>query len=315
MSAIAMPLTSHLLGDPLSLSAVHGGEITGIDGEMNSLSLKDPAMGFTENGAITYLETGNPNLDFFFHVVPSTPESKLIEYLESSWRYNPLTTLKLVANLRGVRGTGKSDKEGFYTASLWLFNNHPKTLALNAGVLAEFGYFKDLLEILYRILEGSDVRTKAKELIKGKNRRKGKARAAFFKEIKEVRDKKKRERGDYRREKGRGERVSENLEKGKKDKEEARVLRKEKELTKSKRVFEKYTSDPNYRFLHDKIAEVFAVLLKSDVEKLNKGEIGKISLASKWCPSVDSSYDKATLICETIQEFSFLEILKSMKDW
>ncbi|KAK6914078.1 Uncharacterized conserved protein UCP015417, vWA [Dillenia turbinata] len=311
MAVIGMPVTSHILGDPFSLSAVHGREITAIDGDMNSLSLKDsPAMGFTEKGAVTYMETGNPSLDFFFQVVPSTPESKLIEYLERSWRHNPLVTLKLVANLRGVRGTGKSDKEGFYTASLWLFNNHPKTLALNVGVLGEFGYFKDLLEILYRILEGSDVRTKAKELRKDKIPGK-RARAAYFKEKKEVRDKRKRERDDdYRREKGSEERVSENLEKGKKEKEEARVLRKEKELAKSKKVFEKYTSDPNYRFLHDKIAEVFALLLKSDVEKLHKGEIGKISLASKWCPTIDSSYDKATLICETISRILFPRNLK-----
>ncbi|KAK6914086.1 Uncharacterized conserved protein UCP015417, vWA [Dillenia turbinata] len=63
-------------------------------------------MGFTENGAVTFMETGNPNLDFFFHVAPSAPESTRIEYLQGSWRRNPLTTHKLVANLRGVRGTG-----------------------------------------------------------------------------------------------------------------------------------------------------------------------------------------------------------------
>ncbi|GFP81063.1 hypothetical protein PHJA_000249600 [Phtheirospermum japonicum] len=39
--------------------------------------------------------------------------------------------LKLVCNLRGIRGTGKSDREGAYTAALWLHENHPKTLACN----------------------------------------------------------------------------------------------------------------------------------------------------------------------------------------
>ncbi|KAJ9700662.1 hypothetical protein PVL29_006127 [Vitis rotundifolia] len=33
---------------------------------------------------------------------------------------------------------------------------------------------------------------------------------------------------------------------------------------------------------------------------LNSGELYKISLASKWCPTIDSSYDKSTLICENI---------------
>lgn len=56
------------------------------------------------------------------------------------------------------RGTGKSDKEGFHTAAFWLFRNHPRTLGCSVGSFADFGYFKDLPEILYRLLEGSDVR-------------------------------------------------------------------------------------------------------------------------------------------------------------
>ncbi|MCD7471797.1 hypothetical protein HAX54_012466 [Datura stramonium] len=50
--------------------------------------------------------------------------------------------LKLVCNLRGVRGTGKSDKEGYYTAALWLHQLHPKSLACNLES-CEFGYRLD----------------------------------------------------------------------------------------------------------------------------------------------------------------------------
>nr|GEV14173.1 hypothetical protein CTI12_AA149770 [Tanacetum cinerariifolium] len=39
---------------------------------------------------------------------------------------------------------------------------------------------------------------------------------------------------------------------------------------------------------------------RSDIELLNNGESIKISLAAKWCPSVDSLYDKALLICELV---------------
>ena len=116
-------------------------------------------MGLTENSSATYLSTGNPCLDLFFHVVPDTPPCQLVERLEASWAHNPLTTLKLICNLRGVRGTGKSDKEGFYTAALWLHKHHPKTLASNVHVYASFGYFKDLLEIMFRILQGPDARS------------------------------------------------------------------------------------------------------------------------------------------------------------
>jgi hypothetical protein len=62
-----------------------------------------------------------------------------------------------------VRGTGKSVKEGFYTSALWLHKAHPKTLALNIRALADFGYLKDLPEILYRLLEGPELRKLAKQ--------------------------------------------------------------------------------------------------------------------------------------------------------
>ena len=95
--------------------------------------------------------------------MPDTSPDDLIGRLELAWAHNPLMALKLICNLRGVRGTGKSDKEGFYTAAFWLHYTHPKTLACNVHAFADFGYFKDFLEILFRILEGPFVRQKEKE--------------------------------------------------------------------------------------------------------------------------------------------------------
>ncbi|KAL2463630.1 hypothetical protein Fot_53286 [Forsythia ovata] len=92
---------------------------------------KHSLMGITENYLPTFISSGNPCLDFFFHVVPDTSPGDLIRRLELAWAHNSLTALKLICNLRGVRGTGKSDKEGFYTASFWLHHYHPKTLAGN----------------------------------------------------------------------------------------------------------------------------------------------------------------------------------------
>ncbi|KAL2944092.1 hypothetical protein RDABS01_032439 [Bienertia sinuspersici] len=90
-----------------------------------------------------FLSTGNPYLDLFFQVVSITPSNSLINLLHLAWSYNPLTALKLIHNLCGVRGTGKSDKNGFYTVIFWLHQNHPKTLAYNLPTFANFGYFKD----------------------------------------------------------------------------------------------------------------------------------------------------------------------------
>ncbi|CAI9763177.1 unnamed protein product [Fraxinus pennsylvanica] len=85
-----------------------------------------PIMGLTENNSATFISLGNPCLDFFFHVVPDTSPKDLIGRLELDWAYNSLTALKLICNLRGVRGTGKSDKEGFYAAAFWLHHYPPQ---------------------------------------------------------------------------------------------------------------------------------------------------------------------------------------------
>lgn len=129
----------------------------------SSIHCQNPITGFTENYSPTFLSSGNPCLDFFFHVVPGTPPETLTQRLQLAWDFSPLTTLKLICNLRGVRGKGKSDKEGYYAAALWLHKHHPKTLACNLAPIADFGYFKDLPEILYRLLEGADTHKKAKE--------------------------------------------------------------------------------------------------------------------------------------------------------
>ncbi|KAK2966029.1 hypothetical protein RJ640_012288 [Escallonia rubra] len=222
-------------------------------------------MGRTENNSATYLATGNPCLDFFFHVVPDTPASELVSRLVLAWDHDALTALKLICNLRGVRGTGKSEKEGFYTAALWLHENHPKTLACNMKAIAEFGYFKDMLEILYRLLEGAEIR---------------KSEKAEWDEIKEAKHGFKR--------------------KFKVNKETARSTRLQKTVSKARKALERYNRDPDYRLLHDCVSDVFAELLRADMEFYNAGELYKIGLASKWCPTLDSSYDKSTLMCESV---------------
>nr|GFB81975.1 DUF2828 domain-containing protein [Tanacetum cinerariifolium] len=125
------PPTSTIVSHPYTEAMVSG---------FNSIaSSPNPPMGYTENMSATFLSTGNPCLDFFFHVVPDTPPETIKRRLQEAWKHDPLKTLKLICNLRGVRGTGKSDKEGFYTCALWLHKNHPRTLACNVASIADFG--------------------------------------------------------------------------------------------------------------------------------------------------------------------------------
>ncbi|XP_073119490.1 uncharacterized protein [Henckelia pumila] len=267
-----------------------------------------PLMGYTENDSATFLSSGNPCLDFFFHIVPKTPPESVIDRLKISWDHDPLTTLKLICNLRGVRGTGKSDKECFYAAALWMHQNHPKTLACNLKVISQFGYFKDLVEILYRLIEGPEIRSEKKDAWKSTKKGKGRTRKHYFCAKKKEKnddpneaDEKRLLRARVPREK----RVAANALKVKEEMDKARKLKHLKVLNMAKRAEERYDQDANYRLLHDKISTLFAELLKSDIQALNSNEFNKISLAAKWCPTIDSSYDKATLICKAIAKILF----------
>ncbi|KAH0641248.1 hypothetical protein KY285_037834 [Solanum tuberosum] len=289
------PLSALTLNDPETVDI----PITGPSDEIKNLDLsKLPLRGLTENNSATFISSGNPCLDFFFHVVPDTPPDDLIGRLELAWAHNPLTALKLICNLRGVRGTGKSDKEGFYAAAFWLHYTHPKTLACNVHAFADFGYFKDLLEILYRILEGPFVRKKEKEE-REKARGRGGGGRGRFKRVSRPSEDNKEKKMKVKKS------LEELKEEIKAEQVKARVLRKEKDVAKAEKAFEKYYSDEHYRRLHDKISDFFAELLREDLEKLNSGKSNEISLAAKWCPTVDSSYDKATLMCESIAKKVF----------
>ena len=83
-------------------------------------------------------------------------------------------------------------------------------------------------------------------------------------------------------------------------KKEKATKRKEKRNMMAIKAIEWYNYDPKYRFLYDRISDLFAELLKADLEHLNTGQTENISMASKWCPSLYSSYDYSTLICGSV---------------
>ncbi|GJM91802.1 hypothetical protein PR202_ga08214 [Eleusine coracana subsp. coracana] len=108
----------------------------------------------------------NPCLDLFLDNGAMSTR-RLLQVLAAAWDQDPLTALKLVCHLRAVPerygGCGKGDREGFYAATLWMHKNHPRTLGGNVSAFAEFGYIKDLPEILYRLVRGANARQEAKK--------------------------------------------------------------------------------------------------------------------------------------------------------
>ncbi|WOL05724.1 hypothetical protein Cni_G14455 [Canna indica] len=276
-----------------------------------------PSKGLTENFSPTFLSSGDPCLDFFFQVVPGTPSPVVAKLLTSAWAQDAATALKLVCHLRGVRGTGKSDREGFYASALWLHHHHPKTLALNLHPIYGFGYLKDLPEIIHRLIAGDDVREKAKAARPPRgprmtrfscrnrfrysyNRRhSGQPRATKKEGTMEERVAADIAKGKILS-KQMEERVAADIAKGKILSKQAAEIRRNKREQMAVRAVERYSRDSDYRFLHDRVADVFAELLAADLCHLSAGKITEISLAAKWCPSLDSSYDRSTLLCEAV---------------
>ncbi|RLN09319.1 hypothetical protein C2845_PM11G02400 [Panicum miliaceum] len=252
----------------------------------------------TENLSATFASSGDPCLDFFFHVVPGTPGPSVASLLGAAWAADPATALRLVANLRGVRGSGKSDREGFYAAALWLHARHPRTLALNAAPVAAFGYLKDLPELLHRVVHGG-----ASTRTPGKKARLAARGGGFVGRRGRGRVGSRRPRHGANptpRVGSTEERVAASLERDRGLAAAAAAARRARRAETAARAVEMYNTDATYRFLHDRTADLFAGLLAEDMRKLADGKVREFSLAAKWCPSLDSSYDRSTLLCEAV---------------
>ncbi|XP_008239866.1 PREDICTED: uncharacterized protein LOC103338443 [Prunus mume] len=220
-----------------------------------------------------YRSFGNPCHAIYFN---DKTHRHLKQLLPLAWSRNPLTTLKLICSLLRFQ-----EKELFYTAASWLFQNHPKTLACNVVPIAgALGDFKDILEVLYGILDVNAVR-----------KRRSRSRNLWFVYEEDVIQKKV----------GSGADISNNTRK--------------KMIDMARKAVEMYESDPDYQLLHERVSDLYAECLKSDIQNLKKYEKQKmenvngpdklnlelkLTMAAKWCPSVDSFFDRSTLLCETI---------------
>ncbi|TVU08373.1 hypothetical protein EJB05_41776, partial [Eragrostis curvula] len=268
-----------------------------MDANFNKPIEPPPSKTVTENNSPTFVSSGDPCLDFFFHVVPDTPATSVTSLLANAWAAEPATALRLACNLRGVRGTGKSDREGFYAAALWMHGCHPNTLALNARPVSKFGYLKDFPEILHRLIHGGvSTRTpgkKARLAASGGFVARGVRVGRRFANNHKVR---KRRRDPATRE----ARIAAANERDRKISAEAAVKRRKRRAEAASRAVDRYGRDPTYRVLHDRTADLFADLLSEDMQKLAEGKVNELSLAAKWCPSLESCYDRSTLLCEAI---------------
>ncbi|KAF7334661.1 hypothetical protein MVEN_02296600 [Mycena venus] len=252
---------------------------------------------YTENGAAAYDSTLSPTLDAFQALSRYSYSEQVNGLLEKAWAEDPSLTLKIVWNLRSIH-EGKSERDAFYRAFGWLYDNHPRTAIMNLHLLVEpicrksnekstsesvpHGYWKDLLNILAlaTLDELSNINRPAGFL-------------------------------DFRAGKSRSERG------GPKDtsKEAARALRLSTGIANHARV-ERKLADPKYRALYVAIARLFSARLIADLGILREANeagtvqarqtrLRSLSLAAKWAPSLNATHDRHTNITTAISRLLY----------
>ncbi|CAD6336034.1 unnamed protein product [Miscanthus lutarioriparius] len=249
-----------------------------MDAEFNKPT-PGPKKARTENALPTFVSSGDPCLDFFFHVVPGTPAASVASLLADAWRPSP---------------TRRSASRATSAACA----------APASPTAREFGYLKDLPEILHRIIHGGvSTRTPGKKArlaaLGGfvvRNRDGSRRRFVHNRQERRPRRKGNAPRGAETRE----ARIAAANERDRKLSADAAVERRKRRADTAARAVDRYARDPKYRLLHDCTADLFAKLLAEDMQKLADGKLSDISLAAKWCPSLDSCYDRSTLLCEAI---------------
>jgi len=119
------------------------------------------SMALTENGALALSTTGSKCLDFFTRI---TRNSLLKDYVSAfcdAWMENPETTLKILMNMRDVRG-GKGEKLIPQVLMVILKHTKPIVYLENVKKFIDLGYWKDLLVICetdarFKIEEGVSI--------------------------------------------------------------------------------------------------------------------------------------------------------------
>ncbi|KIP08703.1 hypothetical protein PHLGIDRAFT_68973 [Phlebiopsis gigantea 11061_1 CR5-6] len=264
----------------------------------------------TTNDDPAYASTLSPTLDLFQALRPECWADDLdgvplSTKLEKAWQENPELTLRLIWNSRSIHD-GKSDRELFYQAFGWLYENHPRTAIQNLEMLvrpvckikgeerAPHGYWKDLANIValaavgeLRPLKSRSLFLHSDEMVHRHNRKTKVKRTP--EEIQEM---------------------------GRQAQVEARERRREKDVGYHHTLATRLADDPRFRALYIAVARLFADRLVKDISLANKMEtmepgderfavLRQITLAGKWAPTPSGSHDRVTRLSTAISLLLF----------
>ncbi|KAJ6512564.1 hypothetical protein C8R45DRAFT_1087716 [Mycena sanguinolenta] len=268
----------------------------------------------TQNSAPAYDSTSSPTLDAFNQLTRFSWGDRVGDLLDKAWTEDPSVTLKIIWNLRSIHD-GKSEKEAFYRAFGWLYDNHPRTAITNLHLLVEpvcvksgqepetgraHGYWKDLLNILVlaTVDELSNISKPSRFLHNRPDRRQARL----------------------------GGREPHRKRPTPLDDLDIKVDL--KPIVKAKRGvvgvayhrrLEEKLADPKYRALYIAVARLFGQRLlmdwrsmldaeAADTPDARKDLLRNISLASKWAPTLRGSHDRRTNIATAISRLFYHKV-------
>lgn len=271
----------------------------------------------TENLAPAYNSTGSPTLDAFQFLRCHVSESELNTYLRNAWDEDSALTLRIIWNLRSIHD-GRGEKEIFYRAFGWLYDNHPQTAISNLHLLVEptctspkrknkqsasHGYWKDLLNIL--ALATVDELNVTHSTFLHSDRH-----PYTYPRLRKDKDPPKTTGSP-------AERIEATVRKSQVEKIQAKEKRALVHAQRHEILLRKLTQ-PKYRALYvavtrlfaDRLAQDLRVLAQLDVRGHEANQLSllhQISLASKWAPTPHGAHDRhtniATAIIQVLQHY------------
>lgn len=290
----------------------------GLQSQQEKLDTGGPARNMeskmlTENADVAHRSTNDSLVDLFTELEDVISGPRLLELLDSAWRYDPAATLKIMFNARSIH-LGKASRQTFYRCAGWLAKSHPLTLIANLPWLSR--------PVIHKKAEKKDDEKKANE-----------AEMVF---VEPEMDDDDPARFDVKNGVAHGywkdllnilalyvnnklhvlanPRDILNIEHEKsrknwpKDQETAKTLRHEKRDNRHEAAIKAFEEDAIYRALHMMVARLFAAQLKSDLALLRSDDPKakrRVSLCAKWAPSNSRFHDKHTFVVTSIAEIMY----------
>ena len=126
---------------------------------------REENMTYTENGAVTHRTTTSLCLDLFATIgaLRSASEQEIVTRFIQAYAENADLAVKTLFFARDIRG-GLGERRVFRTILRWLSVNEPESVRKNAGFIAEFGRFDDLLVLLGTPCEQTAIRVIKEQL-------------------------------------------------------------------------------------------------------------------------------------------------------